>query len=129
VAWALLEFGYVGAISEALVEFNDNRLEDLDPTRCPNGVEVSESRFEVLTNFLNHRDDAGGRHKHLTLKKKLLHVKSTSLLFEALKITKVRVRDEHKVSGDEKLPTVTQVSQGYAILVETVEERKQMRLP
>ena len=79
--WALSEFGYVGAISEALVEFNDDRLEGLDPTQRPNGVEVGESRLEVLTNFLNHRDDAGGRHKHLTLKKKLRHVKSTGLLF------------------------------------------------
>jgi len=33
-AWALLEFGHVGAISEALVEFDDDHLQDLDPT-CP----------------------------------------------------------------------------------------------
>jgi len=33
-AWALSEFGYVGAISEALVEFDDYHLQDLDPT-CP----------------------------------------------------------------------------------------------
>ena len=30
--WALLEFAYVGAISEALVEFNDDCLHDLVPT-------------------------------------------------------------------------------------------------
>jgi len=53
------------------------------------------------------------------------HVKSTGLLFEALKITEVRVRDEHQVGGDEKMPTVTHVSQGHAILVETVEGGKQ----
>ena len=36
----LSEFCYVVVISKALVEFNDDRLEDLDSTQRPNGVEV-----------------------------------------------------------------------------------------
>jgi len=31
-AWALSEFEYVGDISEALVEFDDDYLQNLDPT-------------------------------------------------------------------------------------------------
>jgi len=33
-AWALSEFDYVDSIFEALVEFHDDSLKDIDPTRC-----------------------------------------------------------------------------------------------
>jgi len=33
-AWVLSELGQVGAISEVLVEFDDDHLQDLNPT-CP----------------------------------------------------------------------------------------------
>jgi len=86
----------------------------LTPRGALNSVEVGESRLEGFINFLNYRDDTGERHKHLTLKKNLRHVKGTGKVFEALKITKVKVRDQNRVGRDEKRSTAAHVLQGHA---------------
>jgi len=70
-SWALSEFGYVDSISEALVEFDDDRLKDFDLKINLSGVEVGESNLEGFTDLLNHDNHKGTRHILLPLKKVL----------------------------------------------------------